>query len=428
MKCPISVQSSHTDYRKIIEQYRPDLIAFESTYRDLHRHPELSEQEKRTSSIAANHLQKLGYTVHEHIGGYGTIGVLDNGVGPTALLRADMDGLPVLERTGLEYASKKKMKDANGKEVPVMHACGHDVHVSCLMGAAELLHAAKSKWKGTLICLFQPAEEIGAGAQAMVDDGLYTKFDIPKPDIVLGQHVFCVYRAGSIALSPGPVLSTIDGLKIRVHGKGGHGSSPQLCIDPIVIASHVVVRLQTIVSREIQPGNLAVITCGKLQAGSAANIIPDYADLELTTRAYDSKIRTQLLNAIERVVHAECDASKSPHPPEFTYFAHAPATVNDTDQTKVLSTSFSAYYEDRLGPMEPFPGSEDFSVLARAINVPSVFWALGGCDPAKWDESNEKGELNKIPINHSAEFAPVIEPTLRTGIDALALAALTFLG
>ncbi|KAL8828175.1 MAG: hypothetical protein Q9170_006716 [Blastenia crenularia] len=427
IKLPVTMTKRDNDYRDILERYRPNLAFYESTYRDLHRHPELSEQERRTSSIAAHHLQKLGYTVHQHIGGYGLIGVLSNGSGPTVLLRADMDGLPVLENTGLDYASKKMMKNGNGNEVPVMHACGHDVHISCLMGTAELLYAAKSRWKGTLVCLFQPAEEFAAGARAMVADGLYTKYGIPKPDIVLGQHVFNLYKAGYVALTAGPALAAVNGVKIRIFGKGGHGSMPELSIDPIVIASHVIVRLQTIVSRELKPGTLGVITCGKFQAGTASNIIPNYADLELTVRSYDPKVQKQLLDAIERIVGAECEASGSPQPPKFDYFQHAPATVNDTDQTKVLEKTFSEVFKDGTGPMEPVSGSEDFSELARAINVPSIFWALGGCDPAKWDQAKKEGKLNELPINHSAEFAPVIEPTLQTGIDALALAALTFL-
>ncbi|KAI4143596.1 MAG: hypothetical protein L6R39_004510 [Caloplaca ligustica] len=423
----IAFTGSGSAYRDIINRYRPELAFYHETYKDLHRHPELSEQEDRTSAIAARHLLRIGYSVHTHIGGYGVTGVLKNGAGPTVLLRADMDGLPVHENTGLSYASKEEMKDKDGHRVPVMHACGHDVHVSCLMAAAELLHAARSEWKGTLICLYQPAEEIGAGAQAMVDDGLYSKYDVAKPDIVLGQHVLCLYRAGSVALTAGPIAAAVDGLKIRVFGKGGDGSMPQHCVDPIVIGSHVVVRLQTVVSRELQPGKLGVITCGKFQAGTAPNIIPNYVDLELTIRSYESKIHKQLLDAIERIVRAECDASGSPQSPEFTYFAHAPATVNDADRTKTLNSSFADYFQKRAGPFEPLPGSEDFSVLARAINVPSVFWGLGGCDPTKWDEANERGAIQDIPINHSAEFAPVIEPTLSTGMDALALAALTFL-
>ena len=423
-----SFSSSNDTYRGIVDQYRPDLAFYESTYRNLHRNPELSQQEQSTSSLAADHLKSIGYSVHDHIGGYGLIGVLNNGTGPTILLRADMDALPVRENTGLEYASKKTMKDSNGREMPVMHACGHDVHVSCLMGAAKLLYAARSKWKGTLICLFQPAEELVSGAQAMVDDGLYTKFNIPKPDIVLGQHVFCIQKAGAVALSPGPVLAAVDGLKIRVFGKGGHGSMPSLCIDPIVIASHIVVHLQTIVSRELEPGKVGVITCGKFQAGTASNIIPNFADLELTIRSYDTKVQKQLLDAIERIVRAECNASRSPQDPVIENIAHAPATVNSVNQTAVLSTSFSTYFQDNAYRMEPLSGSEDFSVLARAINAPSIFWILGGCDPGKWEEAKRNGTIGEIPINHSAEFAPVIEPTLRTGVDALAVAVLTFLG
>lgn len=423
-----SIARSHETYRGIVDQYRPDLAFYESTYRDLHRNPELSQQEQRTSSIAADHLKAIGYCVYERIGGYGLVGVLKNGHGPTVLLRADMDALPVRENTGLDYASKKKMIDSNGTKVPVMHACGHDVHVSCLMGAAKLLHGAKSKWRGTLICLFQPAEELVSGAQAMVDDGLYSKFGIPKPDVVLGQHVFCIYKAGTVALSPGPVMAAVDELKIRVFGKGGHGSMPSICIDPIVIASHIVVRLQTIVSRELQPGKVGVITCGKFQAGTASNIIPNYADLELTIRSYDTTVQKQLLDAIKRIVRAECNASKSPQDPVIENSAHAPATVNSVDQTGLLKTSFANYFADNASAMEPLPGSEDFSVLARAINVPSIFWILGGCDPVKWDEAKRSGKIGEIPINHSSEFAPAIEPTLRTGVDALAVAALTFLG
>ncbi|KAL8808405.1 MAG: hypothetical protein Q9223_003188 [Gallowayella weberi] len=415
-------------YRDTIDQFRPDLAFYEDTYRDLHSHPELSLQEKRTSSIAANHLRDIGYTVYEHIGGYGLIGILNNGQGPTALLRADMDALPVLENTGLEYASKKTMKDRFGKVVPVMHACGHDVHVSSLMGAAKLLYNARSKWRGTLICLFQPAEELAAGAQAMVDDGLYTKFGIPKPDVVLGQHVFCLYKAGAVAIRPGPIMTAGAVLKIRVFGKGGHGSKPSLCIDPIVIASHIVVRLQTIVSRELEPGRFGVVTCGKIQAGTASNIIPDYADLELNIRSYDMEVQRQLLGAMERIIRAECDASGSPQAPLIEKVAHVPATENSLKHTETLTKSFSSYFEGNAVALEPLTVSEDFSILATAINVPYVFWALGGCEPVKWDEAKKHGKIDEIPMNHNAKFAPVIEPTLRTGVDALALAALTFLG
>ncbi|KAL8836208.1 MAG: hypothetical protein Q9176_006469 [Flavoplaca citrina] len=419
--------SDRRRYRGIVDFYRPNLESYESIYRDLHSHPELSQQEQRTSSIAANHLRLFGYSVHEYIGGYGLIGVIKNGQGPTVLLRADMDALPVRENTGLAYASKKTMIDRNGTEVPVMHACGHDVHVTCLMGAAELLAFARLEWRGTLICLFQPAEEFVTGAQAMVDDGLYSSFDLPKPDIVLGQHVFCIEKAGAVATSPGPVLAACDGLRIRIFGKGGHGSMPSNCIDPIVIASHIVVRLQTIVSRELQPGKVGVITCGKFHAGTASNIIPNYADIELTVRSYDTSVQKQLLDAIGRTVRAECNASRSPKEPVIETTAHAPATINSAKETDVLKTSFSSYFLNNADAMEPLPGSEDFSVLAKAINVPSIFWMLGGCDPVQWDEAKRNGTISEIPTNHSAEFAPVIEPTLRTGVDALAVAALTFL-
>ncbi|KAL8687578.1 MAG: hypothetical protein Q9224_005108, partial [Gallowayella concinna] len=215
----------------------------------------------------------------------------------------------------------------------------------------------------------------------MVDDGLYSRFGIPKPDVVLGQHVFCLHKAGAVAITPGPVMTAIDGLRIRVFGKGGHGSMPSHCIDPIVIASHIVVRLQTIVSRELEPGKVGVVTCGKIQAGTASNIIPDYADLQLNVRSYDPKVQQHLLAAVERIVRAECDASASPQAPVIENFVHAPATVNSSNHTEVLTKSFSSYYEDEAHAMEPLPCSEDFSVLGRAINTPYIFWVLGGCDP-----------------------------------------------
>ncbi|KAI4247088.1 MAG: hypothetical protein LQ352_006235 [Teloschistes flavicans] len=428
VSCSLVSSSSKKSHQEVLDRYRPALAFYENTYRAIHQNPELSLQEEVTSSIAAKHLKHLGYSVHEHIGGFGLIGILRNGNGPTVLLRADMDALPVLEQTGLDYASKKTMKDANGNQVPVMHACGHDVHVSCLMAAAELLYAARSEWAGTLVCLFQPAEELVAGAQAMVDDGLYTKYGLVKPDIVLGQHVFCLHKAGVVALRPGPILAAVDGLKIRVYGKGGHGSMPSSCIDPIVIASHLVVRLQTIVSRELEPGKIGVVTCGKFQAGTASNIIPDYADLELTVRSFDTKVQEQLLDSIARIARAECDAGRCPQAPEITNIAHAPATVNSDSESKVLKASFVKYFQGNATSMDPLSGSEDFSILARAINRPYIFWGLGGCEPVKWDEAKKNGNIGEIPGNHSAEFAPVIEPTLRTGTDALALAALTFLG
>ncbi|KAL8867512.1 MAG: hypothetical protein Q9174_005619 [Haloplaca sp. 1 TL-2023] len=428
---PIPTVSSRLKPGDIVERYRPRgraLAQYETYYRNLHRDPELSQQERMTSLGAAQTIMVSDdFRVYTDIGGHGFIGVLDNGAGPTVLLRADMDALPVRENTGLEYASQKMMNDADGNDVPVMHACGHDVHVTCLLGAAKLLYDAREYWKGTLICLLQPAEELVSGAQAMVDDGLYTNYGIPNPDVVLGQHVFLLYKAGTIGLSSGAIMAAVDGLKIRVFGKGGHGSMPNTCVDPIVIASHIIVRLQTIVSRELQPGKVGVVTCGKIQAGTAANIIPDYADMELTIRSYDVDVQKQLLDAIKRIVRAECDASKSPKQPEISKTAHAPATVNSLEQTDILQSSFSTYFDDNLGPMEPLPGSEDFSVLARAINRPYVFWALGGCDPDRWDKANNNGKLGELPSNHSAEFAPVIQPTLKTGIDALALAALTFL-
>ncbi len=251
--------------KSTIHQYRPDLQPFEQVYRDIHKNPELSKQEVRTASIAASHLEALGdFIVHQRIGGYGVVGVLSNGPGPTVLLQADMDALPHLEKTNLDYASTKVVIDPEGKSTPVMHACGHDMHVATLMAAATLLHAAKSLWSGTLICLFQPNEETAGGARAMVADGLYEqeKYGIPTPDVVLGQHVHAM-KAGVVALSGGPILTAVDSFEVRIFGKSGHISRPDLCIDPVVTASHIIVRLQSIVTKEVRPEDFAVIACGK---------------------------------------------------------------------------------------------------------------------------------------------------------------------
>src|SRR6185437_1174437 len=284
----------------------PDLEALATLYRDLHAHPELSFAEHRTAGIVAERLRALGYEVTAGVGGTGVVGVLSHGTGPTVLLRADMDGLPVLEQTGLPYASTARATDSTGADVPVMHACGHDVHVTCLLGAAAELAAARGTWQGTLLLVFQPAEEQGNGAQAMIDDGLYTRF--PVPSIVLGQHVSPV-AAGVLGVHGGPAMAGADALRVVLHGKGGHGSRPETTVDPILMAAAIVLRLQGIVSREIAARDSAVLTVGALHAGTAVNIIPDSAELLLSLRHFDDKVRAQVLAAVERIVRAESAAS-----------------------------------------------------------------------------------------------------------------------
>lgn len=419
------------DSKSTIDQHRPDLKSFEQVYRDIHQNPELSKQEVRTASIAASHLESLGdFTVHQRIGGYGVVGVLRNGPGPTVLLRADMDALPHLEQTNLDYASTKVVTDAEGKSTPVMHACGHDMHVATLMAAATLLHAAKSRWSGTLICLFQPNEETAGGARAMVDDGLYDpeRYGIPTPDIVLGQHVHAI-KAGVVALSGGPILTAVDSFEVRVFGKSGHISRPDLCIDPVVTASHIVVRLQSLVTKEVRPEDFAVIACASIHGGTTANIVPDFVDLKLSIRSYRPEVHERLLAAVKRVVYAECEASGSlqVHEPTFTTIMHAPATINDVTSAETLKAAFKGYFGDNAIDSDPFGASEDFSILATACGAPYVFYMYGCVDAEQWEGAEKAGKINEIPHNHSAFFAPVIQPTMRTAVDAFALAALTFL-
>ncbi len=411
----------------IIEKYRPSLGQYEHIYRDLHQHPDLSLQEARTASIVTKHLESLNFDVRSKIGGEGVVGILTNGTGKTVLLRADMDALPILESTGLDYASTKTTRNAEGKDVPVMHACGHDMHTATLLATATLLHAAMPLWTGTLICLFQPNEETACGAQAMVDDGLYTRHHVPIPDIVLGQHIQTL-KAGMVALRAGPILAAVDSFEIRIFGKGGHGARPDLCIDPIVTASHIVTRLQTVVSREVRPGELAVISCGSIHGGAAANIIPDYVDLKLTARAYSPQVQQKLLEGIERVVRLECQTSGATEKPTLKTIMHAPVTFNDAAPYEVLNQAFQTYFQENLCKGEPKGASEDFSNLATACGAPYLFWNFGCVGEEEWTEAENKGRTAQIPGPHTARFCPATQPTLKTAVDSFSLAALTFLG
>src|SRR4051812_18785325 len=320
----------------------------EELYREVHRHPELSHQESRTARLVAGRLRDAGFEVHEGVGGTGVVGVLRNGDGATVLLRADMDALPVREATGLPYASTVVATDAAGAEVPVMHACGHDVHVACLAGAAQLLAAGREHWNGTLIALFQPAEEVGDGARRMVEGGLANL--IPTPDVALAQHVMPA-PAGRVGTHAGAALSAADSMRITVHGRGAHGSMPQAAVDPVVLAAMIVVRLQTVVAREVAPGETAVLTVGSLQAGTKSNVIPDRAVLQLNVRTYTDATRTTVLDAIRRIVRAECQASDSPREPEFELFDRFPLTDNDETVTGRVESAFAAFFGERARPV-----------------------------------------------------------------------------
>ncbi|MFD0687479.1 amidohydrolase [Actinomadura fibrosa] len=399
-----------------------------SVYRDLHAHPELAFHETRTAAIVADRLRALGYDTSTGVGGTGVVGLLRNGDGPTALLRADMDALPVREETGLPYASTAEGVDG-GDTVPLMHACGHDMHVTCLLGAAAVLAADRSAWRGTAMLVFQPAEEVGRGARAMVDDGLYERFG--RPAVVLGQHVAPV-PAGFLGLRRGPAFASADSLRVVLHGRGGHGSRPEATVDPVLMAAATVMRLQGVVSREVAGGSTAVVTVGALHAGSRPNVIPDRAELLLSVRTFDPHVRDAVLAAVERIVRAESAASGAPRDPDIAITESFPAVINDPEACARTEQGFGA----DLGPglvVDPGPvtGSEDVGILADAAGVPCVYWLLGGADPQAFAGAEDFAALKRIahglPSNHSSRFAPVIEPTLTTGVKALVSAARTWM-
>jgi amidohydrolase len=405
--------SVHED---VLSRLDSELDWLRGLYTDLHRHPELSLEEHRTSTLVEEHLASFGFDVIL-AGGTGVVGVLANGAGPVVLARADMDALPVTEATGLPYSS-----EVDG----VMHACGHDVHVAALLGAAKLMAEGREHWAGTYIALFQPGEEVGAGAQAMVDDGLVGK--LPRPDVALAQHVMPL-PTGMLATATGPVLSAGDSIRITVYGAGAHGSMPQLSVDPVVLASAIVLRLQTIVSRETRPGQFAVVTVGALNAGTKSNIIPDQATLLLNVRSYDNELRTRVLASIERIVAGECAAAGSPREPSFEPYDQFPLTSNDAAVTERVTDAFIAHFgAEKVSRADPQTASEDFSRIPEAFGVPYTFWFLGGIDAELYRAALENGTLARdIPANHSPRFAPVIDPTLSIGVQAQVIAALSYL-
>ncbi|WHF52765.1 M20 family metallopeptidase [Chryseobacterium gotjawalense] len=406
---------------RFIDQLLPEL---EEIYKDIHRNPELSMQEFRTAKIAADYLTKYQYEVSTGIGVTGVVGLLKNGEGPTVMLRADMDALPIAESTGLPYASTKVARDEEGLEVGVSHVCGHDLHVTWLMGAARLFSEHKDQWKGTVMAVFQPGEEVGRGAQGMIDDGMMDRF--PKPDIILGQHVM-VGEAGTVRHRSGAILSAGNSLKVKLFGRGSHGSQPQTSIDPVIMAAATTMRLQTIISREVAPIENAVLTIGSLQAGTKENIIPDDATIKLNIRTFDDGVKDHILSAVKRICCAECAASNAPRDPEFTTIDSYPMTVNDVASTAKVAEAFDAQFGDKSFETQPASASEDFSVFGTNWKVPYVFWFVGGTDPTIYLEAQKNNQINAIPSNHSPKYAPVINPTLKTGLQAMMTAALVWL-
>jgi amidohydrolase len=398
----------------------------EELYRHLHQNPELSHQEHHTAAAIVERLRSYGYEVHDGIGGTGVVGVLRNGDGPTVLLRSDIDALPIKEQTGLPYASTVTVAGPDGMDVPVMHACGHDVHITCLLGAASLLAAAQMHWKGTVVALFQPAEETADGAESMVKGGL-AKI-VGKVDVALAQHVL-PFPAGQVATRPGTVFATADSIKVTVYGRGSHGSRPQSSIDPVVLAAMIVVRLQTIVSREVAPTESAVVTVGSLHAGTKSNVIDNHAVLRINVRSFNEQTRSKILDAIRRIVVAECQASGSPKGPDFEPYDHFPPTYNDETTTKRVRAAFDNMFGEGSQQLPLQTESEDFSDIPSALGVPYSYWGIGGIDPDAYRKAEAAGRITEdIPTNHSPLFAPAIQPTLDTGTKALVTATLAWLG
>jgi hippurate hydrolase len=401
----------------------PDLSAL---YEDLHAHPELSFQEVRTAGIVADRLEALGYDVTRGVGGTGVVAVLDNGPGPTVLLRADIDALPVEEDTGLPYASTQRAKDPGGREVPVAHACGHDMHAAWLIGAASVLVEQRATWSGRLLLVVQPGEELGAGAEAMLADGLYERFG--TPDVVLGQHA-APAPAGWVLHRAGPMMAASDSVELVLHGRGGHGSAPQSTIDPAVLAASTVMRLQTIVSREVDPAATAVVTVGRMQVGSKENIISDRAELGLSIRTFEPSVRDKILAAVERIVHGECQTAGCTREPAITRTFGTPVVDNDPEATARLAAAFTEHFgADRVMEGPKATASEDVGHFGAQAGCPSVFWFVGVSDPEMVLRAFAEGRFEQdVPANHSPHFAPVQEPSLATGVEALVVAATTWL-
>jgi hippurate hydrolase len=392
----------------------------EAIYKDIHQNPELALQETRTAGIVAQQLREAGFEVTEKVGRTGVVGILKNGDGPTVMLRADMDALPVKEETGVPYASTKEGVNGKGETVPVAHSCGHDMHTSWLLGAATVFSLSRESWRGTLMTVFQPAEEIARGSQAMLDDGMTERF--PRPDVIMGQHLL-QSRAGTVCCRPGQVLTSGDSLLVRFLGKGAHGGMPQNSIDPIVMAATAVLRLQTIVSREIPPQAQAVVTVGEFHAGTAENIIPAEAYIKLNVRTTDEVVRNHVLAAIRRICIAESRASNGPKDPEFEEINNYPLTVNDAEVAKKVMDSFRGHFGEQFVDMPAQGASEDFGRFGQAWKSPYVYWFVGGCAPEKYDEAVQAGTVAHLPGPHSPFWAPTLHPTLQTGMETMLTAA-----
>jgi hippurate hydrolase len=395
-------------------------------YKTLHSHPELSLQEEKTSARLARELRDIGFEVTEKVGGFGVVGVLKNGPGPTVLVRTDMDALPVAEVTGLPYASKERVRDKNGNDVGVMHACGHDMHMTCWTGTARVLASMKDRWSGTLIFIGQPAEEIGTGARLMLEAGLFKKF--PKPDYCLALHCEPFHAHGHVSFTEGLALANVDSVDITVKGKGGHGAAPHTTVDPVVLAARIVLDLQTIVSRETNPTDPVVVTVGSIHGGTKHNIIPSEVKLQLTVRTTKDATRKHTLEAIERIAKAAAQGARAPEPVvKLDPGEYTPALFNEPGLTRKTVALFRQVLgEDHVHERPPVMGGEDFSRYGREGIPIFMFW-LGTLAPERIAEATKDGG-RPLPSLHSDVYFPIPEPSIRTGVKAMSLAVLNLVG
>ncbi|EPI52891.1 M20 family metallopeptidase [Gardnerella vaginalis] len=402
-----------TAVQKILSDLDETQAERERQYKYFHQHPELSMKEDHTAQTIIDILSKAGIET-KRVGKTGVVAEIKNGEGPVVAMRADIDALTIKENSGKDYASTVTTQDENGKTVGVSHACGHDFHISSLLGALKAFNKHKDAWRGTYIGVFQPGEETAQGAKYLVENGITSM--IAKPDVYLGQHVLGAIPAGTVGIRSGAFLTTAASIRVHIFGKGSHGSMPELSVDPVVVASSIVLKLQTIVSRELAAKDYAIVTVGALNAGSKSNIIPDDAELLINTRTYSEDTQKFVHNAIERIVRGECELARCPKKPEFTYYDRYPLTNNDKNASLRVRKAFDEYFGEDSVNISRASASEDFSIVANAFNTPYAYWGLGGFE-----------DMKNAPGNHNPAFAPDLQPTLNRGLESAVVAACAWL-
>lgn len=402
-----------TAVQKILSDLDETQAEREKQYKYFHQHPELSMKEDHTAQTIIDILSKAGIET-KRVGKTGVVAEIKNGEGPVVAMRADIDALPIKENSGKDYTSTVSTQDENGKTVGVSHACGHDFHISSLLGALKAFNEHKDAWRGTYIGVFQPGEETAQGAKDLVENGITSM--IAKPDVYLGQHVLGAIPAGTVGIRSGAFLTTAASIRVHIFGKGSHGSMPELSVDPVVVASSIVLKLQTIVSRELAAKDYAIVTVGALNAGSKSNIIPDDAELLINTRTYSEDTQEFVHNAIERIVRGECELARCPKEPEFTYYDRYPLTNNDQNASLRVRKAFDEYFGEDSVDISRTSASEDFSIVANAFKTPYAYWGLGGF-----------ADMQNAPGNHNPAFAPDLQPTLNRGLEAAVVAACAWL-